>query len=218
MTMMRDFRLMELDIVRATINNPSVRSQIKDGIGTLSISRFGDDTARLSERAAEEFVQAKVKGVVLDLRGNGGGYVSAAIDLASLWVDKGGVITSEKVGQINSRTDLASGGNTLKGIPTVVLIDGGSASASEIVAGALKDHGLATIVGTPSYGKGSVQVLKPLKNGDQLKITIARWYTPNGNNIDKEGISPDEEIKFDSDAYKNGVDNQLNKAIEILKK
>jgi carboxyl-terminal processing protease len=219
LTIIRDTRSLEFEITRGVITNPSVKYQIKDGIGILSVSRFGDsDTTRLSKQAADEFVKAKVSGIILDLRGNGGGYVSAAVDLAGLWVDKGEVITSEKVGQINSDTELASGGNILKGIPTAVLIDGGSASAAEIVAGALKDYQLATVVGVQSFGKGSVQTMKPLRNGDQLKITIARWYTPNGNNIDKEGISPDVEIKFDAEAYKNGVDNQLNRAIELLKK
>jgi carboxyl-terminal processing protease len=218
LTVAREGSAREFDITRSKISNPSVKYQIKDGYGVLSVSRFSEtDTTKLSKQAAEEFVSKKVKGVVLDLRGNGGGYVSAAVDLASLWVDKGQVITTEKVGQITSDTELAGGGNILKGLKTVVLIDGGSASASEIVAGALKDHGLATLVGTQSFGKGSVQTLQSLRNGDKLKITIARWYSPNGNNIDKEGISPDEKVEFDAEAYKNGVDNQLNKALEALK-
>jgi carboxyl-terminal processing protease len=218
LTVLRDGFASEFEITRGKISNPSVKSSIQDGYGVLSISRFGDtDTVRLAKAAAQEFVDKKVKGVVLDLRGNGGGYVSAAVDVASLWVDKGEIITTEKVGQITSDTEKAVGGNILKGIPTVVLVDGGSASASEIVAGALQDYGLATVAGAQSFGKGSVQVMKPLRGGDQLKITIARWYTPHGNNIDKEGIKPDIEIEFDTEAYKNGTDNQLQKAIEILK-
>ncbi|MDR3125673.1 MAG: S41 family peptidase [Candidatus Nomurabacteria bacterium] len=219
LTIARDAAVQEFDITRSKINNPSVKYQVKDGVGILSVLRFGEtDTARLAKYAAEEFVKQKVRGVVLDLRGNGGGYVSAAVDLASLWIDKGQVITTEKVGQITSDSELAVGGNILKGYQTVVLIDGGSASASEIVAGALKDYNLAVIVGSQSFGKGSVQTMQPLRNGDQLKITIARWYTPNDNNIDNAGISPDETVEFDSEAYKNGVDNQLNKALELLKK
>jgi carboxyl-terminal processing protease len=218
LTVLRSGAVKEFDIKRARITSPSVKAEIKDGMGVLKVSRFSTDTATLVKRAADQFVENKVGGVVLDLRGNGGGYVSAAVDLASLWVDKGETITTEKIGDIVTTTETAKGGNVLKGFKTVVLVDGGSASASEIVAGALQDYDLATVVGAQTFGKGSVQTMTPLQNGDQLKITIARWYTPNNNNIDKEGIKPDEEVDFDADAYKNGTDNQLNKAIETLKK
>lgn len=218
LTIVRSGKAMEFEITRSTINNPSVKAFIRDGYGVLTISRFGDtDTARLARIAAQEFIDKDVKGVVLDLRGNGGGYVSAAVDVASLWVDEGETITTEKVGQIISKTELASGDNILKDYKTVVLVDGGSASASEIVAGALQDYDLAQVVGTKTFGKGSIQTIEPLRSGDQLKITIARWYTPNDNNIDKEGIVPDIEVKFDSKEYENDNDVQLNKAIETLK-
>lgn len=217
LTVVRDGKAMEFDITRSKINNPSVKASIRDGYGVLTISRFGEsDTVRLAKIAAQEFVDKEVKGIVLDLRGNGGGYVSASVDVASLWVDKDEVITTEKIGQVITETELASGDNILKDYKTVVLVDGGSASASEIVAGALQDYGLAQIVGTQTFGKGSVQTIKPLTNGDQLKITIARWYTPNDNNIDNEGITPDKEVKFDSKEYEKGNDIQLNKAIEML--
>ena len=130
----------------------------------------------------------------------------------------GQTIVEERRGSQVIETETASGFPTLSGISTVVLIDGGSASASEIVAGALKDNGAATLVGTTSYGKGSVQKLVPLSNGAQLKVTIARWYTPNGQNINGDGIKPDVEATMTADEYSAGNDTQRAKAVEILNK
>ncbi|MDR1197116.1 MAG: S41 family peptidase [Candidatus Nomurabacteria bacterium] len=221
MTIIRDNKLLEFDIERATINSPSVKYEIKDGVGVLKISRFaGGDTVDLAEKAARKFVEKKVKGVVLDLRGNGGGYVSAAADVASLWIDSGKIVTTEKTGSRIVTQEKARGSNILKGLKTVVLIDGGSASASEILAGALKDYKLATVVGVDSFGKGSVQTIKSLpSSGDRLKVTIARWYTPNDKNITESGIAPDEKVELNVEAYrKDGSDNQLKKALEIAKR
>lgn len=218
LTIIRGVDVLEFDITRAKIINPSTSYEIIDGIGYLRIGRFNDtDTTQLSRQAAKAFTDAKVSGVILDLRGNGGGYVSTAVDVASLWLDRGQPIVIEKFGETVTDTETASGNNILSGIPTVVLIDGQSASASEIVAGALSDGGKATLVGTNSFGKGSVQIMHELRSGSQLKITIARWYTPNGLNINQEGIAPDVEIEFDSEQYKNGIDVQELKAIEVLR-
>ena len=220
LTIIRDGREMEFEITRATITNPSVKWEVKDGVGVMEISRFGDsDTVRLSRQAAKEFVDKKVSGVVLDLRGNGGGFVDAAVDVASLWLENGQMVTTERRGESVTSKGTAGSVNTLRGMKTVVLVDGGSASAAEILAGALQDYGVAEVVGMQSFGKGSVQALKPLLRGDSLKITVARWFTPEGRNIDKDGITPDVEVKFDTEAYKkNGADNQLAKALEIIKK
>jgi carboxyl-terminal processing protease len=219
LTIARENELKEIEIKRAAINNPSVKYEIRDGIGWLQISRFGEnDTARLARQAAQSFVEAGVQGVVLDVRGNGGGFVSAAVDVASLWLDKGQVVTAEKVGQTVSRQEVASGRNILKGYKTVVLIDGGSASASEILAGALQDYDLATVLGKKSFGKGSVQTLRSLSGNAQLKVTIAKWYTPDGRNIDKTGIEPNQEVDFDRERYQaDGFDSQLEKALELIK-
>jgi carboxyl-terminal processing protease len=219
LTIVRQDTVKEFEIKRATITNPSVKYEIKDGVGILRISRFGEsDTARIAKQAAQEFVNKKVSGVVLDVRGNGGGYVSAAVDVASLWLDRGQTVTVEKVGQTVNQRETATGGNILKGFKTAVLIDGGSASASEILAGALQDYGLATVIGQKSFGKGSVQALRNLSGGDRLKLTIAKWYTPNDRNIDKTGIEPDEAVEFNAEQYKaSGVDNQLQKALEFIK-
>ena len=218
LTIIRSGETKELEITRAKISVPSVEYEITDNIGYMRISRFGDDTASLADKAATAFKSAGVKGVILDLRGNGGGYVDAAQRVASLWLKPGQVVVEERRGDRVIATEAASGSSTLHGIETVVLIDGGSASASEIVAGALKDNDAATLVGTTSYGKGSVQELVPLSSGAQLKVTIARWYTPGGQNINGNGIKPDVEVKMTADEYNSGHDTQRQKAIDILNK
>lgn len=218
LTVLRGQDVKEFSIVRDNIVNPSVKHEIADGIGYLRISRFAEDTEKLSASAAQEFKDKGVKGVVLDLRGNGGGYIEAAQQVSGLWLDSGKEVVQERVGNKVEETLKATGNNILKGVPTIVLIDGGSASASEIVAGALSDHKAAQLVGTKTYGKGSVQKLLELPMGGQLKVTIAKWYTPNGKNIDKEGISADIEVKPTDEQIASGDDVQKAKAIELLKK
>jgi carboxyl-terminal processing protease len=208
---------MTFKITRDDIKIKSVKWEVLDNnIGYMKINQFSDDTASLSQQAATEFKQKGVKGLVLDLRGNPGGLVDAATSLCSLWLPEGKTILQERRGQTAVSTELASGNNILNGVPTVVLIDAGSASASEITAGALKDNGVATIMGVKSYGKGSVQQIMQLAGDAELKVTIARWYRPNGENIDKKGISPDKEIKMADDDYKNGRDPQKDAALESL--
>lgn len=210
-------QLKEVSIVRDNIINPSVKTEItSEGIGVLRVSRFADDTSSLARQAAADFKQKGVKGVILDLRGDGGGYLSAAQDLSSLWLKPGKVIVEER-GQENKKL-LATGSPLLEGIPTVVLIDGGSASASEIVAGALHDHGAAKLVGEKTFGKGSVQTIQDVKSGGQLKVTVAKWFTPNGINISKEGIKPDVEVTVSRDDIAAGNDAQRAKALDLLKK
>lgn len=208
----------ELTITRDQITDPSVKSEVTaDGIGIMRISRFAQtDTSRLARLAAEDFKSKNVKGVIVDLRGNGGGYRDAAVDIAGLWMNNKTVMTERSNGKI---TDTLKTGDDaiLAGVPTIVLIDGGSASASEILAGALKDNGIATLLGEKSFGKGSVQTIEQLSNGGVLKVTVARWYTPNGKNINKEGINPDVEVKISDADAKAGVDAQKNAAIEKLK-
>jgi len=218
LTIMRGSETKEFSITRATIANPSVKWEIKDNnIGYIRISQFGDDTATLTRKAARELKDKKVKGIILDLRGNGGGYVDAAKSVVSLWLSSGSVIVQEKAGDKVVGTEKASGNNILNGVKTIVLIDGGTASASEIVAGALHDHKAATLVGVKTYGKGVVQQLFPLDSGAEVKITIAKWYTPNGNNIDRTGISPDVKVEITTEQYAAGDDAQLGKALEMLK-
>ncbi|HSE61017.1 MAG TPA: S41 family peptidase [Candidatus Saccharimonadales bacterium] len=217
LTIVRSQQLKEFSIVRADIVNPSVNASISaDNIGYLRVSRFAEDTEALSKQAAADFKAKNVKGIVLDLRGNGGGYVNAATALSSLWLKQGDVVVDEKGNQ--SDREVANGNNMLSGIPTVVLIDSGSASASEITAGALHDHNAAKLVGVKSFGKGSVQQIIDLTSGGQLKVTVAKWFTPNGINISKEGIKPDIEVKVSDDDLSAGRDPQKDKAFELLTK
>lgn len=217
LTISRGEQTKDYEIIREDIVIPSVEYKVVDNkIGYIKISRFADDTAELAKKAANELKQQNIKGVVLDLRGNPGGLLDASVAVASQWLDAGDQVVVEKRGSEVIKTHLASGENPLKGVPTIVLIDEGSASASEILAGALKDNQAASLVGTDSYGKGSVQQLIPLNNGGVIKITIARWYTPNGRNIDKEGIAPDKKIDRSISDIKNDKDPQLDAALKQL--
>lgn len=216
LTVVRDGTPQDISIVRESIQIPSVKSEVKDGVGILTISRFGDDTVKLATAAAEDFKSKNVTGVVLDLRGDPGGLLTAAVGVSSLWLQNKTVLTERRDGKI-IQTYPSEGTATLNGVKTVVLIDGGSASASEITAGALHDNKAATLMGLKSYGKGSVQQPIDFKDGSLLKVTIARWYTPAGKNIDKEGIKPDTEVKISDDDIKAGNDPQLNAALTAVK-
>lgn len=206
----------EVTIKRAKITIPSVESKIDGQVGYLKINQFTDDTVSNAKAAAADFKSAGVKGVVLDLRGNPGGYLRGAVDIASLWLERGKVIVEERRGKAVMNTHRATGDNPLFGMPTTVLVNGGSASASEIVAGALRDNNAAGVVGTKSFGKGSVQKVEVLRGGSELKVTVARWYTPKGANIDKQGISPDETVEISDDDAKAGRDPQKDKAYQIV--
>ena len=207
----------EFSVTRAKIENPSVELTKKDGVATLSIYRFDNETGVLAKKYAEEIKNEGISKVILDLRGNGGGYVQAAKTVASLWLEKNALIVSEKTGSKTVEEIRATGDNPLKGVKTVILLDGSSASASEIVAGALKEHKAAQIVGEKSYGKGSVQTTIDMPNGALLKVTIAKWFTPSGKNISNNGISPDIKVSAPKGESYLLNDIQKNKALEILK-
>jgi len=214
----KDTQALSITITRDDITIPSVTSKTLDGnIGYLQISQFTEDTVKLASEAADKFKQAGVKGIVLDLRGDPGGILPVAVDVSSLWLPAGKIVLTERRGGTIVKTHTSDGTATLQGIPTVVLIDGGSASASEIVAGALRDNNVATLMGVTSFGKGSVQEINELPGGAELKVTIARWYTPGGKNIDKQGIKPDKEVKLPDD-LKEGQDPQLDAAKVFLTK
>jgi carboxyl-terminal processing protease len=204
-------------ITRATIKVPSVKHEVlENNIGYVQITRFGDDTTQLMLSAAQEFKDKGVKGVVLDLRGNPGGRLDSAVEVSSLWLKSGAVVLTERQNGVVTDTKLATGNNPLVGIPTAVLINGGSASASEITAGALKDNKVATLFGEKSFGKGSVQQIEELRGGGELKVTIARWHRPDGQNIDKKGIAPDTEVKLSDDDIKKKLDPQKDAAIKFV--
>lgn len=204
-------------ITRQDIKVPSVKWQILDGnIGYLQISQFSDDTSDLAQQAALEFKQKNVKGVVLDLRDNPGGLLDAAVNVSSLWVPAGKTILQEKHDGIVTNTYHASNNNILQGVPTAVLINSGSASAAEITAGALHDNNVAALYGEQSFGKGVVQEVRNLPAGAELKVTVARWYRPNGQNIDKKGIVPDHAVQMTDDDYKQAKDPQKDAALASL--
>lgn len=211
----RDGQKQDITITRSEITVPSVESEVKDGIGYLTISRFGDDTAQLAKQAATDFKKQNVKGVVVDVRNNGGGLLNSAVEVVGIWLDNKVVVEERQGGETTDA--LRTGSNTiLEDIPTVVLINEGTASASEILAGALHDHEVATLLGEKSFGKGSVQELIDLPSGGKLKVTVARWYTPNGKNIDKEGISPDQAVELTEEDFNAGRDPQKDAATQSL--
>ena len=213
----RDKTLQTVNIVRDDIKIASVKWQILDGnIGYMQINEFSDDTANLAKQAAKDFTDHNVKGVVLDLRGNPGGLLDAAVSVSSLWLPQGALVLQERRDGTVISSEMANGDNPLKGLKTAVLIDAGSASASEITAGALRDNNVATLYGVKSYGKGSVQQIEQLPGGGELKVTVARWYRPNGQNIDKKGITPDHTVKRTDDDFKNGKDPQKDAAISFI--
>ncbi len=206
----------EVTITREKITIPSVTYSESGDIGYIKITQFSNDTVSLVQKAAQEFKAKSIKGVVLDLRGNPGGYLSGAVGVSSLWLDSGKTVVSERRGTTIIDTEYANGNDTLHGLPTVVLIDGGSASASEITAGALHDNGAAELVGVKSFGKGSVQQVINLSDGSEIKVTIARWYTPDGKNIDKQGITPDDTVTNSDQAVAAGQDPQKDKAFAVV--
>lgn len=212
----RDGKTLDFEITREQITIPSTTSETVNNIGIIKINRFGEDTVPLTIQFAKELKQKNVKGIVLDLRGNPGGLLEGAVNVANLWLKKGDMILQEKRDGKVIKTYFAEGNPVLNGVPTVVLIDDGSASASEIVAGALKDNNAATLIGTKSYGKGSVQEVHKFDFGGALKVTIARWFTPGGRNIDKEGIEPDQKVELSDEDAAAKRDPQKDAAILYL--
>jgi carboxyl-terminal processing protease len=206
-------------ITRDNITLPSVKTKTLPGnIGYIQISTFADDTTNLTQKAADQFKKDNVKGIVLDLRDDPGGLLDAAVHVSSLWLPQGQKILDEKRGTVVVNTNTALGGDELHGIPTVVLINSGSASASEITAGALHDNHAAYLIGQKSYGKGVVQQLINFKDGSQLKVTVASWYRPDGQNINHLGITPDQTVKISDADAKAGTDTQLQAAQDYLNK
>lgn len=207
---------LEIDVVRRKVESPTVNQKMLDNnIGYIQITEFDTVTLDQFTEALAVCRGSGMKGLILDLRGNPGGNLNTVCDIARELLPKGLIVyTEDKNGK---RTEYTCDGTNQIKEPLVVLVDSGSASASEILAGAIKDYGIGTLVGTTTFGKGIVQRIISLSDGSAVKLTVSNYYTPNGNNIHKIGIAPDIEEKFDGEAYYNdGVDNQLNKAIEIM--
>ncbi|MFA6547911.1 MAG: S41 family peptidase [Candidatus Magasanikbacteria bacterium] len=208
----------EISIIREKINIPSVMFSIKNkNVAYLRIMQFNQNTLPEFEKYIKQIQTKKISKLIIDLRNNPGGYLDSAVDVASKWVVDGKIVTEKySNGDINNHETY--GDHPLQNIKTVVLVNEGSASASEILAGALQDHNKATIVGTKTFGKGSVQEYENLSDGSSLKITVALWYTPNNKNINEQGIKPDIEVKEDWSKEKIGEDVMVKKALEVLNK
>lgn len=208
----------DVTLERRKIDTPTVEAEEKeDGIWYIKISEFDSITTGQFRDEYSKAKSAGMKGLIIDLRGNPGGNLDVVVDICCELLPKGLVVyTEDKYGE---RIEYDCNGKKEIDVPLVVLIDGGSASASEIMAGAIKDYGKGTLIGTKTYGKGIVQSILPLGDGSAVKVTTSKYYTPKGNNIHKIGIEPDEEVVFDADKYlEDETDNQLEYALDYLKK
>lgn len=210
----------EVSIVRDVISIPTVDTETKGDVFIVRLYSFSATSPDLFRNALREFIESGKHKLIIDLRGNPGGYLEAAQDMASWFLPAGKIIVKEDFRNEEDTQIFRSKGYNIfnEALRLVILIDGGSASASEILAGALHDHGVATLVGTQSFGKGSVQELISLTSDTSLKVTIAKWLTPDGLSISHKGLTPDVVVKLDEVEFKKGNDNQLNKALEILNK
>lgn len=209
---------LEIDVERRKIESPTVNYEmLENDIGYIQITEFDDVTTDQFTEALAVVKGSGAKGLILDLRGNPGGSLNVVVDIAREILPKGLIVyTEDKYGE---RDEYNCDGKKELEIPLVVLVNGNSASASEILAGAIKDYGKGTLIGTTTFGKGIVQRVLPLTDGTALKLTISSYYTPNGNNIHGVGIEPDVVCEFDSDAYyDDGVDNQLERAVEEMER
>ena len=214
----------EYKITRDVINLPTLDSKLDEttGIYKIKLYSFNANSQLLFNNTLDQFVKSSSNKLIIDLRGNPGGYLDAAVSMASNFLPSGAVIVKENYGPNKPEDVIRSLGYETfknKGQPKVViLIDGGSASASEILAGAMREQGVATLVGTRSFGKGSVQELVDITPDTALKVTVARWLTPKGNSISSVGVTPDVEVKVTEDDIKAHKDPQMAKAVEILSK
>ncbi len=214
-TIVRDGVEKTFKMKREVINNVSAYVEYDGSTAIVTVTRFDNDTGTMVQGFAKEFEKKGVKKVILDLRGNGGGYVSAAQDLLSLWIDGDTILLQKSKHFGDSDMKAGNGKAILADMETVVLVNGSTASASEIVAGALQDYDKATIVGETTYGKGVVQQLYDLNGGTKLKVTTASWYTPKDRSINKTGIEPDIKVERSYEDINAMRDPQMDKAKKL---
>lgn len=217
LTVVRDGEVKQFTITREEIVSPSVTSKTDGEIGILSISRFDEQTGTQARSEAMKLKDAGAKKLVLDLRDNGGGYLSAAPEVVGLWVNNKVVATEKRDGKV---LDQQKTGNDaiFEGVPTTVLVNEGTASAAEIVAAALRVQAKATLVGQTTYGKGTVQTMLDMSGGALLKVTIQRWYTPDDKNINGKGLTPDQVVGLTNADIADHKDPQLDAAKQLLAK
>jgi len=209
----------EIKIVRGIINTPTLETELrKDNIFVITLYSFSENSENLFRDAIEKFVKSKSNKLILDLRGNPGGYLDSAVDIASWFLPLGKTIVIEDYGNNSKQKIYRSAGYDIFSdkLKFVILIDSGSASASEIVAGAMQDYKKALLVGNQSFGKGSVQEVVNITPDTILKVTVAKWLTPNGISISEKGLTPDYEVDYTEENYKNNKDSQMDKAVELL--
>lgn len=210
---------LEIKIVRDTIQIPTLETELRpDGIFVIRLYSFTSNSVSLFRKALKEFVESDTDKLILDLRGNPGGYLSAAVDMASWFIDSGNVIVTEDYGGKQAAEVYRSRGYDIfnEKLKFVVLIDGGSASASEILAGALRSHKIAKLVGSQSFGKGSVQEVINITKNTLLKITVAKWLTPDGISISEKGLTPDYVVEITDKDIEQKKDPQMDKAVSLL--
>jgi carboxyl-terminal processing protease len=222
LTIERGITTQNITITRANLTVPSVTWSMKattsgaNTVGYINISEYGTDTSSKIVTAATDLKNQGAKSVVLDLRNDPGGYLDAAVAVVSQFTPQGDVVVDERHGGQSIQKLYSQGGGQLVGLPVVVLINGGSASAAEITAGALHDDIGAKLIGTQSFGKGSVQQIDQLPGGAELKVTIAHWFTPSGKGIDHTGLTPDIKVDQTQADINAGQDPQLAKAIQVV--
>lgn len=214
-TIIRDGKEKTFTMKRESINNVSAYVEYDGKTAIITVTRFDNDTGTMVQNFAKEFKDKKIEKVILDLRGNGGGYVSAAQDMLSLWIDNDKILIQKSKHAGNTSSSTSGGKALFENMKTIVLVNGSTASASEIVAGALQDYEKATIVGEKTYGKGVVQNLYDLSNGTTLKVTTAEWFTPKERSINKTGIEPDVVVERSYEDINAMRDPQLDKAKEL---
>jgi carboxyl-terminal processing protease len=209
---------LDITIERAPIETPSAQWQILEQapkIGYIKLTSFTERSNKELDRAFDELSGLGAESYILDLRGNGGGLLETAVDVASQFLRQGVVLREDRKNEGERVYDVRPGGKALDQ-PLVLLVNGGTASASEIVAGALQDYKRATLIGEKTYGKGSVQLIYELSDASRLHVTVAKWFTPNNNAIDGKGLAPEIEVLVTDDDRANNRDPQLERAVSFL--